>query len=147
MAITVQLTRWVPLNFTDRRDITWFQIVVTNDLCIFIDLPVHSLTKLTSWNSNWNPKKVLHTQKMATCTVMEHARSVLHLFPSCVALENKFETVNETRNREQWRHAFYDKFSPHRPNPQWTVCSRLCTHSRIPRPDCSSYINDTVMSE
>ena len=46
-AITVQLTRWVPLNFTDRRDITWFQIVVTNDLYIFIDLPVHSLTKLT----------------------------------------------------------------------------------------------------
>ena len=39
---------------------------------------------------------------------MEHARSVLHLFPSCVALENKLETVNETRNREQWRHAFYD---------------------------------------
>ena len=30
---------------------------------IFIDLPVHSLTKLTSWNSNWNPKKVLHTKK------------------------------------------------------------------------------------
>ena len=109
MAITVQLTRWVPLNFTDRRDITRFQIVVTNDLCIFIDLPVHSLTKLTSWNSNWNPKKVLHTQKMVTCTVMEHVHSVLHLFPSCVALENKLETVNETRNREQWRHAFYDK--------------------------------------
>ena len=39
---------------------------------------------------------------------MEHARSVLHLFPSCVALKNKLETVNETRNREQWRHAFYD---------------------------------------
>ena len=37
---------------------------------------------------------------------MEHARSVLHLFPSCVALE----TVNETRNREQWRHAFYDNY-------------------------------------
>ena len=30
--------RWVPLNFTDRGDITWFQIVVTNDLYIFIDL-------------------------------------------------------------------------------------------------------------
>ena len=41
---------------------------------------------------------------------MEHAHSVLHLFPSCVALENKLETVNETQNREQWRHAFYDKF-------------------------------------
>ena len=27
----------------------------------------------------------------------------------CVALKNKLETVNETRNREQWRHAFYDK--------------------------------------
>ena len=39
---------------------------------------------------------------------MEHARSVLHLFPSCVALKNKLETVNETRNREQWRRAFYD---------------------------------------
>ena len=39
---------------------------------------------------------------------MEHVRSVLHLFPSCVALKNKLETVNETRNREQWRHAFYD---------------------------------------
>ena len=43
---------------------------------------------------------------------MEHARSVLHLFPSCVALENKFETVNETRNREQWRYAFYDNMKP-----------------------------------
>ena len=42
---------------------------------------------------------------------MEHARSVLHLFTSCVALENKLQTVNETRNREQWRHAFYDKTS------------------------------------
>ena len=30
---------------------------------VFIDLPVHSLTKLTSRNSNWNTKKVLHTQK------------------------------------------------------------------------------------
>ena len=45
---------------------------------------------------------------MATCTIMEHARRVLHLFPLCVALKNKLETVNETRNREQWRHAFYD---------------------------------------
>ena len=97
MAITVQLTRWVPLNFTVRRDITWFQIVVTNDLCIFIDLPVHSLTKLTSWNSNWNPKKVLHTQKMVTCTVMASWHRVLHL---CVALKinSKQRTELKTEN-------------------------------------------------
>ena len=42
---------------------------------------------------------------------MEHARSVLHLFPLCVALKNKLETVNETQNREQWRHAFYDNMA------------------------------------
>ena len=97
MAITVQLTRWVPLNFTDRRDITWFQIVVTNDLCIFIDLPIHSLTKLTSWNSNWNPKKVLHTQKMVTCTVIASWHRVLHL---CVALKinSKHRTELKTEN-------------------------------------------------
>ena len=34
-----------------------------------------------------------------TCTVMEHARSVLHLFLSCVALENK--TRNSERNSKQ----------------------------------------------
>ena len=97
MAITVQLTRWLQLNFTDRRDITWFQIVVTNDLYIFIDLPVHSLTKLTSWNSNWNPKIVLHTQKMVTCTVMASWNRVLHL---CVTLKinSKQRTKLKTAN-------------------------------------------------
>ena len=43
---------------------------------------------------------------------MEHAHSVLHLFPSCVAFKNKLKTVNKTRNREQWRHAFYDNIHP-----------------------------------
>ena len=97
MAITVQLTRWVPLNFTDRRDITWFQIVVTNDLYIFIDLPVHSLTKLTSWNSNWNPKKVLHTQKMVTCTVMASWHRVLHLWVA-LKINSKQRTKLKTAN-------------------------------------------------
>ena len=46
-------------------------------------------------------KHATHFEKMATCTEMEHARSVLHLFLSCVALKIKLETVNETRNREQ----------------------------------------------
>ena len=41
-------------------------------------------------------KRATHDEKMATCTVMEHARSVLHLFLSCVALGIKLETVNET---------------------------------------------------
>ena len=91
MAITVQHTRWVSLNFADRRDITWFEIVVTNDLYIFIDLPVHSLTKLTSWNSNWNPNRCYTLKKMVTCTVMEHVHSKLHW---CVAFKTK------TQNRE-----------------------------------------------
>ena len=64
---------------------------------IFIDLPVHSLTKLTSWNSNWNQKKVLYTQKIVTCTVMTSWHRVLHL---CVALKinSKQRTELKTAN-------------------------------------------------
>ena len=79
---------------------------------------------------NWNPKKVLHTQKMATCTVMEHARSVLHLFPSCVALENKLETVNETRNRTvaaRFLRQFYTTFVRLlKKVVVWSLVLRLC---------------------
>ena len=51
----------------------------------------------TSWKFLLKREKcATHFKKMATCTVIEHVHSVLHLFLSCVALKIKLETVNET---------------------------------------------------
>ena len=46
----------------------------------------------------------MHGEKMATCTVMEHANSVLH---PRATLETFLETANRTTNSER-RHSFYD---------------------------------------
>ena len=50
----------------------------------------------------------MHYEKMAACTVMEHARSVLHPHAT---LETLLKTANQTTNSKQWPHAFYDKIS------------------------------------
>ena len=44
-------------------------------------------------------------EKMAACTVMEHARSVLHLR---AALETFLETANRTANSKQRQHVLTD---------------------------------------
>ena len=62
----------------------------------------------------------MHGEKMAACTVMEYAHSVLHLR---AALETFLETANQTTNSKQQRHAFYDNDSLHEQNfgNQWLI--------------------------
>ena len=92
--------------------------VVTNDLQIFIitiPLPDQILC-LLCWVHSIAGKvqlkheiRAMHEEKMAACTVMEHARSVLHLR---AALETFLETANRTTNSKQRPHAFYNFFRP-----------------------------------